>query len=55
MVSPRRRQTTEFLHEQSADGVVFLVGKSGAEVFVEIRDRREGAHGEFAFALRRII
>src|SRR5450631_478492 len=45
------RQTTEFLHEQSADGVVFLVGKCGAEVVVEIRNRREGTDGEFALAL----
>src|ERR1700736_5140874 len=30
------RQTSEFLHQQSADGVVFVVGKRRAEVVVEV-------------------
>jgi hypothetical protein len=44
------RQASEFLHQQSADGVVFLIGKRGAEVFVEFRNGRQRAHREFARA-----
>src|ERR1039457_7665381 len=51
------RQAPELLHQQAADGGVFLVGKRRAEVVVEIAERRERAHVEFAlaFAANRLI
>jgi hypothetical protein len=49
------RQAAEFLHQQAADRVVFLVGKRGAEIAIEIGDRRERAHREFARTSRRIV
>src|SRR6202789_1606 len=44
------RQASELLHQQAADGVVFLVGKCSAEVVIEVGDGRERAYREFTLA-----
>src|SRR6202789_3266184 len=51
------RQASELLHQQAADGVIFLVGKCSAEVVIEVGDGRERPHGEFtrAFPAYRLI
>ncbi len=41
-------QPAELLHQQAADGVVFFIGKGSGKKFIEIGDRRQRAHREFA-------
>src|SRR3984885_8904873 len=45
------RKPSKLLHQEAADGVVFLVRECRAEVLIELGNGREGAHGELAIAL----